>query len=181
MQLFSFLSKYFRRSVQIFPLKSFFMSEQQESLVLTMEKVFYANILDMTNALENALNEADILEFTKEIHRELCTNIRIVLAIEDPVLEIDVTPETMKSVFQDKRQKMKLQLQNAVRDAPTSDLCEIYQGHVFNLEYIYQLLIAYETRHQCQNGDVDHEYRKAYSILIGLLGIYLKLVDHLST
>jgi hypothetical protein len=181
MQIFSFLSKYFRRSVKIFITNHFSMTQEQDSLVLIMERVYYANILDMTNALEKALDEADILDFTKEIHREVCDNIKSVLAFvhtSETVVDELLPKETIKTALKGIKQKMKLQLEQAMTDLPTSDLCEVYRGHVFNVEYLCELFIAYETRHQCQNGDIDEEYRKAYVILVGLLCTYKTLVDH---
>lgn len=181
MQIFSFLSKYFRRSVKIFITNHFSMAQEQDSLVLIMERVYYANILDMTNALEQALDEADILDFTKEIHREVCAKIKNILAfVETPetIVHELLPTETIKTVLKGIKLQVKLQLEQAMTDVSTSDLCEVYRGHVFNVEYICQLFTAYETRHQCQNGDIDEEYRKAYVILVGLLCTYKTLVDH---
>ena len=167
----------FSVQVKIFSPKSLFL---EMSLVLSMENVFYDNISDMTRALEGALEDADILEITKANHKEVCTEIKEILetrSIEDfhYTIDFNLTIQQLHNMIGNSKFILKTQFETIKTDLPTSDLCEIYEGHLFNMEYICELYLAYETRCEFLTHPPERAHLKAQYLVEELTKVYTKM------
>lgn len=147
------------------------------TLVFTMQKVYYDNIKDMTTAIEKALDDSNLLEITKTIHKETCTQIMGILQkriIENfiPNNEYTMTIEELKEMLGRSKANLKLQRETVMTDLPTSDLREIYEGHLFNVGYLIELWHCYQTTLEFPIPEDATEHNKAKYFLQEMTKVY---------